>query len=372
MNFLERILRPQIFNLNRLRDEDTERMNFLRLDKNERLLPFPDDLITQFKERITFDSLSAYYDLAPLYKKLSKSLGVKKEQTHIAAGSDLAIKSIFEACAVPNDNIILHAPSYGMYRIYAKMFGLQERIVPVKNDWIVNLEGMLEQVNQRTKLVVIENPNGFVGTKPLISDIIQLASELYKRNTILLLDEAYNYVENTECVNRDLVQKFPNVIISQSFSKAHGLAGLRVGYLVGEAKLVQHISRVRPMHEISSIAAIAADCLLDNANLIEDYQMSIAESKKYLFKSLDYLQVPCRDTHANFILLYMPNKGLTSNITQRLYKHGILIRRPFEEQELEGWVRVCVGDKNDSKQFIEALDLELASPVAAFQNSKEL
>ena len=114
------------------------------------------------------------------------------------------------------------------------------------------------------------------------------------------------------------------------------------------------------------------DCLLDNVNLIEDYQMSIAESKKYLFKSLDYLQVPCRDTHANFILLYMPNKGLTSNITQRLYKHGILIRRPFEEQELEGWVRVCVGDKNDSKQFIEALDLELASPVAAFQNSKEL
>jgi len=356
--FYKRIIRQQISELSRLDDETVCRDNYLRLDKNERLFSFPDQIIKEIQKKITFNALSAYYDLSVLYQKLSKYLNVVDKQILITAGSDLAIKSVYEACVNINDSIVLHVPCYGMYRVYSKMFGAIERLVPLKNDWTIDVDKILKSVDETTKIVVIENPNGFVGTKPSIENINIIAKELHAKNTILLLDEAYNYIENDKVESKILIESYPNVLITQSFSKGHGLAGARVGCLIGDLTFMEYISRVRPMHEISSLSAIAAESIIDNPDLVISFQQAIKESKSYLFHELNKLDIPYRNTHGNFILLYLPDSGKSHLLTKKLKDQRVLIRRPFEENELEGWARVCVGDMKHAKEFIVKLKRE--------------
>lgn len=359
MNLIEKVVKPEIKQLVRIKDSFDDRYDYLRLDKNERLLPFSKKDLHAFQQSLTSEDLSGYYELGPVYRRLAQYLHVNENQLHLAAGSDLGIKSVFEACVSAGDNVVLHAPSYAMYRIYAKMFGAEPRMVPMLSDWSADIDGMLRQVDDRTKIMALENPNGFVGTTPSREAIETCARELLKRNVLLLVDEAYHYVENTECSNRDLIAKYPNVILSQTLSKAHGLAGARVGYVLGEEHMMEHIRRVRPMHEISSLAACATLWILNNPAVLDEFQASISESKGYLKEELKRLDISVRDTHANFMLFYFPNEGRTNNMEARLKKHKILIRRPFEEPALKGWSRVCVGSKADSERLVQAIKAEL-------------
>ena len=100
--------------------------------------------------------------------------------------------------------------------------------------------------------------------------IEKCAEELLDKSTLLVIDEAYYYIENTTSQTIKLIEKYPNVIISQTFSKGHGLAGARIGYIVGNSEMIEHISRVRPMHEISGLTAIATDWILRNPKLLKE------------------------------------------------------------------------------------------------------
>jgi histidinol-phosphate aminotransferase len=355
MNLIEKVIKPEIKNLVRIKDTMDDRFEYLRLDKNERLLPFYKKLFDYFKTNIKSEDLSGYYELGPIYRQLANYLGINENQVLLTAGSDLAIKSVFEACVEKGDNVVLHLPSYGMYRVYAKMFGSEARAVPIKEDYTINIIEMLNRVDERTKIFALENPNGFISTIPSLDQIEYCAKELNKRNVVLLIDEAYIYVEKKKTETIPLIDKYPNVVITQTFSKAHGLAGVRVGFLMGHSDIMEYISRVRPMHEIGSLPAIATKWMLDNPLLLDEFQESIKESKAYLKFELEKINIAYKDTHANFMLLYFPNEGRTANLAQKLRERKILVRRPFEESFLKGWSRVCVGSLDDSRIFIKTL-----------------
>jgi len=355
VKLIKKVVRSEIRDLTRIKDTFDQRYEYLRLDKNERLLPFAKKDLNKFRKMVSSESLSGYGELGRLYRRLAKYLKVSEEQVFIASGSDLAIKSIYEACVEKEDNIVLHLPCYAMYRVYAKMFGADARGVSIRDDWSLNIDGMLRCVDDRTKFVCLENPNGFVGTKVDIKDVEKCASWLNKKDVILILDEAYCYVENTRSKAINLVKKYPNIVISQTFSKGHGLAGVRAGYLIGNPQLIGYISKVRPMHEVTSLTALAAEWVLNNPRMLLEFQKSIRQSKAYLEKELALLGIKYKNTHANFMLIYMPDEGRTKAMALRMRKEGILIRRPFEEPYLKGWSRVCVGSLKDSKVFIEVL-----------------
>lgn len=355
MNF-DRIIKPEIRATERMKDTFDERFTYLRLDKNERLLPFNRELFHRFLSSITDDDLTGYPELGPVYRKLASRLGVDENQVLLAAGSDLAIKSVYEACVGPRDHVVLHAPSYAMYRVYAKLFGAEMTMVDLKRDWSVDADGMLASVKENTKLVAIENPNGFVGTCPPDRVIERFASELRDRNVLLLIDEAYIYVHEKRSRCIELIRHFDNVVVAQTFSKAHGLAGLRVGYLVASAEMMEYISRVRPMHEITSLSMRATEWILDNPILLSEFQSSIDDSKAYLVENLNRLRVSFRNTSTNFILVGFSDPDMRKKLQD---DHRILIRRPFAEEALTGWTRVCVGSLDDSKRFIAAVEAVL-------------
>jgi len=356
MSLIERVVKEEIKNLERIKDTFDDRFEYLRLDKNERIIPFKEEQLNDFRNGIKSESISGYAELGPMYRKLADYLNVHSDQLLLATGSDLAIKSIYEACVTKGDSVVLHMPSYAMYRVYAGMFGASIKAIPVKNDWSIDVDAMLSALGSNTKMLVIENPNGFVGTEPEISQIEYCASYLNKKEVLLLVDEAYYYVKNSRSKVIGLISKYPNLIVSQTFSKCHGIAGTRFGYLVGDPTIMAYISRVRPTHEVTSLTMQAAEWILEHPEILEDYRQQIRESKHYLMGEMVRLGIECRDAHGNFLLVYCPDEGRTKGLTEKLKKMRILVRRPFEEQYLFGWIRITIGAMNDSEKLVEALN----------------
>jgi histidinol-phosphate aminotransferase len=352
---INRLVKDEIKALVRIKDTLDDRFDYLRLDKKERLLPFPNDLFAEFCASIKDEHLSGYHELGETYQKLANYIGVHEDQLLLTAGSDLAIKSVYEACLSKGDNIILHLPSYAMFRVYANMFGVETRGVHVTKDWTIDADGMLACVDENTKMIVVENPNGFVGTTPPFEILEHFARELNDKNILFLIDEAYFYVEHDQSQSHKLIEQYPNVLVTQTFSKAHGLAGVRVGHLIGHVDLMDFIRRVRPMHEIASLSALALGWVLDHSDLLKDNQDSLKNAKTVMLDGLKNLNINARDSHTNFILAYLPNEGKTEHLTQKLKDKKILIRRPFEEPNLKGWILICIGAEQHSKRFLSVL-----------------
>jgi histidinol-phosphate aminotransferase len=313
-------------------------------------------LLEEFKKGIRSEHLSGYPELEALYEKLAHYIGVDRQQLLLAAGSDLAIKSVYEACVERDDSVVLPCPCYAMYEVYANMFGAKIKSVAMNNEWCFDVDEMLSKADNRTKIFVLEKPNGTAGTQPCESDIEKCASVLLEKNVILLIDEAYSHIENNNFQTCRLIDKYPNVVITQSFSKAPGLAGLRIGLLIADVELMQYISRVRPMHEITSLSALAIEWVLENPKLLEEYRVGLQRSKAYLKNEFGKLGIKFRDTHTNFILAYLPNEGRSLDIADKLKKLGISARPPFGKGCLKGWIRFTVGTEDDSKRLICAIE----------------
>ena len=352
---IDHLVKQSIRTLVRQKSTFADRNSYLRLDKNERLLEFDPKLFEEFKRDLTSNDFSAYHEISPLKEKLAGYLNVDQNQVFLAAGSDLAIKAIFEVFVENGDNVVLHAPCYAMYRVYADMFGAEQRVVSVNAQWEIDFDEMYSAIDTNTKVLFVENPNGFIGTKPTQSQLRQCANSLLERNVLFVIDEAYFYIENRISLANALIAEFPNVIVSQTLSKGHGLAGARVGFLIGHNNIISNLEKVSPMYEISSLSARAATWVLDNEQLLSEYQHTIIESKNYHKDKLADLDVPYKDTHANFMVLYLPDEGRSRNLQLELQKRKIIIRRPFEESLLTGWIRICVGTLDDSKIFCDQL-----------------
>ena len=361
MKLIDFTVKKEIKNLNRISDSNPKRFKYLRLDKNERLLPLKKHDLKAFQQSINDDDIMGYAELDDLYNRLARFLKVNVGQIYIAAGSDLAIKSVFETFVKSNNSVVVQSPSYAMTQVYAKMFGAKVKYFKTSQDLKVKFNNVLTKIDNKTKLVVIENPNGFVGNIFKFNELEKFAKKLLKKKIILLIDEAYFYVENKFFDKKNIIKKYPNVIISQTFSKGHGLAGIRFGYLISNQKIMNYINKVKPMHEISSLSAKAAMWVLKRPKMNKEFQKSIKVSKKYLKKELLSLKIKYKMTTANFFLIFAPNYGKTINLASKLKKRKILIRRPFEQKNIEGWVRICVGSLSDSKKLIKALKKILRS-----------
>jgi len=201
-------------------------------------------------------------------------------------------------------------------------------------------------------MVVLESPNGTIGTIYNKEEIKKCSKILFDNNILLLIDETYWAIDDRYESVKDIVNECSNVVIVRSFSKMPGLAGLRVGYLISNKELMGYILRVRPLHEISSFSAIVIESLIENKKNIYEYKKEFNKSKSYLQKNLSELNIEYRDTYANFILIFLPDIGGTKNINNRLREQNVLFKKTFNEEILSGWIRLSIGSISDSKKFI--------------------
>ena len=359
MNNPRTLVKPTVAALTRsfIRTGLTERTNYLRLDKNENFELMPCSAFEELRKSLSQEMLSAYPDLSTVYRKVAKLADVCEERVYLSAGSDLAIKSLYDTFLEPGDEVVVHAPFYFMYEIYARQAGAEIIQIPVTDSWVPDYRSMLARTGPRTKLMIIEDPSGFVGARLDEPSMKHLATALANRGVLLLIDEAYLYVGSNESRNLPLLD-LGNVVLSRTLSKAHGLAGARVGFILAAANLIAEVAKTRPLYELSALSAWAAEWCLDHPEILAAHRARSAATKATIIKYLVAHDIEHRDTDANFFLMRLGTHA--SALADAFKRCGILVRRPFDERLISGWTRVTVPPANKCNQFLAALDVVVA------------
>ena len=297
----------------------------IRLDKNERLTDFESYFIDKIKKKINSDYLTTYPEVEPLYEIFSKKFHLNKEMFVLTAGSDMAIRNCFELLVRSGDKIITLFPTYGMVDVYAKLFEANQIKIRFNKKLKLDINKLIKEINYKTKLIIIANPNSPTGTIIENKQIINILKKAKKFNCYVLIDEAYYGFYNTTFVS--YLKKFPNLIISRTFSKAYGLAGCRVGVIIANKTVAKRLYKFRPMYEINSISVLIIKEIMKNKSILKKYIQETINGKKYLIKNLNKFGFSYYNSYANFLLVDFRTKNLKTKISNYLKNKNILIAR---------------------------------------------
>ena len=278
-----------ISKIKRIRGENYDRSKFLRLDKNERVIPFNQKFLKFLKKNISSDLLSAYPFIEEVYNQISKFYKIPKEMICITAGSDLALRSCFELFTNAKDNIITINPTFGMVDVYAKLFNLKNISIGYDKNLNLNFQKLYKSINKKISLIVLANPNSPTGTEIKHGEMIKILKKSNKFKIPLIIDEAYYGFHKSTYLG--YTKRFSNLIVTRSFSKVFGLAGLRTGFLVTNKKIAQKLYNLKPMYEINSLSCLAIKFLLKNSQLIRNHVNLVNQGREYLITVLKDLNV---------------------------------------------------------------------------------
>ncbi len=200
-------------------------------------------------------------------------------------------------------------------------------------------------------MLAIANPNNPTGTVFVQSDIDKILKKAAQNRTIVLLDEAYFYFYRQTMLGRHV--EFPNLVVTRTFSKACGLAGVRLGYAVGAPAIISQVMKLQPIDHVSNFAVKIGEYLLDHEQLIWDHAAAVDKGKVFLTKELSELGLRCRSSHANFVLADFGN--LQQELVQKLRDRGILVGANLRLALSSGYVRITAGPVEQMRRFIEVL-----------------
>ena len=223
----------------------------ISLNKNE--APFsPQDIVPDIDFDLGPAPFNVYPDAFPLYEALANFLGCARENLLFTCGSEQAIRQAFEVMVGPGDEVVYMNPSFAMIDVFASQFRAKKSIVPFNDQLQCPVADILATITRQTKLVVLPNPNNPTGSILSNEELERIAVKCAPSGTMLLVDEAYYHYYPQSAVQ--LVQKYEHVIITRTFSKAWGLAGTRVGYVVAQPQTINLLRKVKPIDEVSTPA----------------------------------------------------------------------------------------------------------------------
>jgi histidinol-phosphate aminotransferase len=356
-----RMIHPKkhLRNIYRSDPERFDRTRYLRLDKNEDLCGLPEDLVKKCLSRITPDELSAYPQTYLLYDALSRYLSVPREKLLITAGSDAAIKNTFEVFVSPEDGVIIPDPTYAMYEVYANLFNAKLTKVPYAEDLSFSVRDMIGSIGDSTRLVAIPNPNSPTGTTVSREEIIDLIEYCHARDVLVLIDEAYYPFYPHTVI--DLVDKYSNLIVTRTFSKAFGLAALRLGYLAADPQIIRYLKIFRPIYETHGLAVSLGCAVLENPDFVGRNVRDTVDGRQYLIDQMKRIGFSPYPSYSNFVNIPVDNK-IRDPLISFLERKGILIKAGADHPALRSCIRITAGPKNMMKTVIQAIELFMADP----------
>lgn len=305
------------------------------------------------KEKLieSLDNLSIYPDgnATNLKEALSKKLDVSVDEILPTSGADEMIDLISKTLVSQGDEVIMADITFPRYISTTKMMGGVPVIVPLK-DYTFDLNGMLDKITDKTKVIWICNPNNPTGTMVTEDELVSFFDKVPK-NIVIAYDEAYR-----EFVTRDdypmdsikFVKRYPNILVMRTFSKAYGLAGLRVGYTVGNKEITENINKVRGPFNVNSLALLAAITALEDEDFIKKCYDVNLEGKNYLYEQFKKMGFFFPPSETNHIYVNVEENG--QEVFIELQKRGVIIR-PMGGT----FIRVSIGTMEENKIFIERL-----------------
>lgn len=293
-----------------------------------------------------------------LREALSKRLAVPGENIVFGNGSDELIILALRAFVHPEEEVIISDPTFLVYKIGSKIVEAQIKTVPTKN-FRYDLDGILEAITDKTKLIFIANPENPTGSYINEEDLERFIEKVPK-DVVVFIDEAYyefakggDYLETAKLIERS----DKNIIISRTFSKAYGLAGLRLGYILARKDIATVVNKVREPFNINSIAQAAGIASMEDTKSLDAYIKLVTEEKKKICDAFEKMNVEYVPSYTNFILI--DTKRDSKAVFEHCLRSGIIIR-DMSAWALDGFVRVNVGlpEENDEflKVFAEAIE----------------
>jgi histidinol-phosphate aminotransferase len=286
---------------------------------------------------------------------LAAFLGVSADRVVIGNGSENLIELACIAYLNPGDRVLTPAPCFGLHEIFARMMGATVDKVPFTSKFEFDVESWRAALAGPTKLVAIANPSNPVGCRLSREQFRTLVANA-PEDALLLIDEAYfEFARDADHPDSvaDLAEQSRPWLVLRTFSKAYGLAGLRVGYgIASSARVIEALNRVRTPFNVNTVAQAAAVAALTDQDHVQRSVNGIRGERGYLRTRLESAGYFVAPSHANF--LFFDSRESATVLAEKLLAHGVIVK-PWRETEYGRFIRVSVGDRADSDQFLAAL-----------------
>lgn len=319
--------------------EQPRDMQYVKLNTNESPYP-PSQGVVERLNSAEISKLNLYPDPdgKELREKLAKLYGVERENVFISNGSDEILSFSFMAFCSEETGAVFPNISYGFYKVYGDLYGVDYTEAPLNDDFTVNVEDYLN-VN---KTVIIANPNAPTGISLSLDDIERIVKS--NPNNVVLIDEAYVDFGGKSCV--ELTKKYENLLVVQTYSKSRSMAGARLGFAIGSKSLIDDLNRIKfstNPYNINRLTLAAGEAAVDDNDYYVNRCKEIIKTREYSKKRLKELGFTYLDSVSNFIFA-KSDKISGGEYYKRLKSRGVLVRH-FDNPLICDYVRITVGTK---------------------------
>ncbi len=325
--------------------------NGLRLDFNENTAGCSPRVLERLRH-LTVEDLARYPEREPVEAKAADFLEINQSQMLLTNGVDEAIHLLCQTYLEPGDEALIVVPTYSMYRIYMMAAGAQVISIAAGRDFQFPIDELIRSITSRTRLIAIANPNNPTGTIVEPSELLRIAHSA--TNSALLVDEAY-----FEFYGQTLLpqcNELPNLFVTRTFSKAYGMAGLRVGVLVGNEDQIQSVRRVCSPYNVNAVALACLPDALSDQNFIQQYVREVLQSRASLECTLAASGIQFWRSQANFVLLRVGlDHAASAAFVEHIRQRGILVRDRASDPSCEGCVRITLGPREHTDRLLSAL-----------------
>lgn len=324
----------------------------LRLDFNENTYACSPRVL-EVLGRVAAADLTRYPERGQVEAKVAGSLGLLPEQVLLTNGVDEAIHVLCQTFLDRGDEFLFPVPTYAMYEVYGAGTEGALRQIPAGQDFAFPGRELLQAITPRTRLIAIANPNSPTGaavSRERILEVLERAP-----HAAVLVDEAYYHFFGETVL--DLVGKVPNLIVARTFSKAYGLAALRVGVLAAAAGVQRWLRAVISPYSVNALALACLPAALDDDAYLQWYVGEVKLAREEMAEELRRLGTPFWPSQGNFILTRIGPAH--AEFVQAMRRRGVLTRDRSRDYRCEGCVRITVGPREQSRQAMRAIEESL-------------
>jgi histidinol-phosphate aminotransferase len=320
----------------------------LRLDFNESTVGCSPRVLARLRSLDT-ETLARYPEREPVECEVADFLGLNAPEILLTNGVDEAIHLLCSTYLEPGDEAIIVAPTFAMYALFAQAEGACLIQVLCGEDFAFPLERLLSRIGPHTRLITVANPNNPTGA--IVASEVLLQVALAAPHAALLVDEAYFEFHGDTTLN--CVERPANLFVARTFSKAYGLAGLRIGILAGNAAQMAMVRRVASPYNVNAVALYVLPDALQDQEFVARYVAEVQRGRTRLEQELKDLGLYCWPSHANFVLVRVGSAH--EEFIRALRNRGILVRDRSSDPGCAGCVRLTVGSEEHTQTLIEAL-----------------
>jgi histidinol-phosphate aminotransferase len=286
---------------------------------------------------------------------IAKKHNLKVDQVVLGNGSNEIIEFLGHAYLSPGDEIVISQYAFAVYELVGRLF--QAKVVEVMaKDFGHDLKAMDYAITNKTRLVFVANPNNPTGTVVSREELQDFLCRI-PSHVLVVVDEAYQEFLKDPLDTAAFIEKHPNIVVMRTFSKAQGLAGLRIGYGLGSIEVISALQKVRQPFQANAMAQAAAVAALQDSEHVAKTVRTVEVGRDYLQNELSKRQIRYVPSGGNFILLEV---GEGKAVFEALLKAGVIVR-PMHGYKLPSWIRVTVGTESENQRFLKALDQALSS-----------